>query len=198
MGTKKKPGSGGFFHMKSYEVTAFAALAAISAVLQIVHLGWLSPWGMWVDLVAVSWMTAYFLYGGRAAFIVSLVGAIIITLVAPSTWLGAGMKWLATFPMWLVPLAMRRAFRKKMKDFRKPAILIAAVAIAILLRCLIVIPVNYYFAIPIWTGMTTAQAIEAVPWWAIFALNAVQGVVEVALAWLLVFRFRLDRFASWR
>jgi riboflavin transporter FmnP len=187
-----------FFQMKSYEVTAFAALAAISAVLQIVHLGWLSPWGMWIDLVAVSWMTAYFLYGGRAAFIVSLVGAIIITLVAPSTWLGAGMKWLATLPMWLVPLAMQKTLGKKMKDFRKPALLVAAVAIAILLRCMIVIPVNYYFAIPVWTGMTTAQAIEAVPWWAIFALNAVQGAVEVALAWLLVFRFRLDRFAAWQ
>lgn len=184
--------------MKSYEITAAAALAAISAALQIVHVGWMSPWGMWIDLVAVSWIVAYFLYGGRTAFVVSIVGAIIITFAAPSTWLGAMIKWMATVPMFIIPIVMQKTMRLQLKDFRKPMLLVAAIGLAVILRVLIVIPVNYYFAIPIWTGWTPLEAMEFVPWWAILGMNVIQGVLEVVLAWLLVFRFRLDRFSAWQ
>ncbi len=184
--------------MKSYEITAAAALAAISAALQLVHVGWMSPWGMWIDLVAVSWMVAYFLYGGRTALVVSVVGALIITFAAPSTWLGASLKWIATLPMFLVPVIMQKTMRLKLKDFRRPALLAMAIGVAIVLRVILVIPVNYYFAIPVWTGMTPGQAMAAIPWWIIFGMNAIQGVLDVILAWLLVFRFRLDRFSAWQ
>ncbi len=185
------------FTIKSHEITAVASLAAISAALQMVHVGWMSPWGMWIDLVAIPWLIAYFLFGGRPAFAVSVVGALIITFAAPSTWLGAIMKWLATAPMWLVPVLMQKILRLKVSDFKKPALLISVIAVAILLRGAIIIPVNYYFAIPIWTGWTTAQAMNFVPWWAILGINGIQGALEVTIAWLLVFRFRLDRFATW-
>ena len=94
--------------MKTYEISACAALAAISAVFQLVHLGYMTQWGMWVDIVAIPWILAFFLYRGKAAFFVSIVGAIIITLADPSTWLGASMKWVGTMPMWLVPLFFQR------------------------------------------------------------------------------------------
>jgi riboflavin transporter FmnP len=184
--------------MKTHEITAAAALAAISAALQLVHVGWASPWGMWIDLVAVSWIVAYFLYGGRTALVVSIVGALIITFAAPSTWLGASLKLIATLPMFMVPVAMQRAMRLQVRDFRKPVLLAMAIAVAIIIRVLIVTPVNYYFAIPIWTGWTPAEAMTFVPWWAIVIMNAAQGVIEVILAWLLVFRFRLDRFSAWK
>ena len=90
---------------KTTILTSAGMLAAISSVLQIVHIGYLSPWGMWIDFVAIPWIIAYLLFGGRGAFIVSVISAIIITLVAPSTWLGAVMKWVATLPIWLVPFA---------------------------------------------------------------------------------------------
>jgi len=186
------------FQMKSYEITSAAALAAISASLQLVHIGWMSPWGMWLDLVAIPWLIAYFLYGGRSALIVSLVGALIITFLDPSTWLGALMKWLATLPMWLAPIVTQKVSRMKLPDFRKPLILLPILAAAIMLRAAITIPVNYYFAIPIWTGLSTVEAMSIIPWWAILLMNAAQGVIEVAVAWLLVFRFRLDRFAAWQ
>ena len=186
--------------MESHEITACASLAAISAAMQIVHpiTGWRSPWGMWIDIVAIPWLLAYFLYGGRPAFVVSVVGAIIITLIAPSTWLGAMMKWLATLPMFLIPVVMQRTGRLKVKDFRRPPLLVMAIVAAVLLRGMITIPVNYYFAIPIWTGMTPAGAMSLIPWWIIFGMNAIQGAIEVVVAWLLVFMFRLDRFATWR
>lgn len=184
--------------MKTQEITAYAALAAISAVFQLVHLGYLTPWGMWIDIVAIPWILALFLYGGRGALTVSVVGAVIITLVAPSTWLGASMKWLATLPMFAVPWAMQRGLRQGAHAFRKLRLIALATLVAILLRGAIMLPTNYYYALPIWVGWTPEVAMAALPWWIIFSLNALQGIVEMAVAWLLVFKFRLERFASWR
>ncbi len=183
--------------MRSNEITASAALAAISAALQMLHVGYLSPWGMWIDLVAVSWIIGYFIYGGKTAFVVSVVGALMITLMAPSTWLGALMKWLATVPMFLVPMAFQKFKGLKIEDFSRLRFLLPAMTIAILVRAAIVIPVNHNIAIPIWMGWTVAESMLYVPWWAIFGINAIQGALEVLVAWLLVFRFRLDRFRTW-
>ena len=179
---------------------AFAgALAAVSAVLQLYHLGYQSPqWGMWIDLVAVSWIIAYFLFGIRSALLVSFLGAVIITLFAPDTWLGASMKWVATMPLFLFLYFSARLFKKNISDYRHSKNLILPLLAGIIVRNLLVIPLNYYYAIPIWTGMTPPQAIAAIPWYIIFAFNAVQSVIDVLAAWLLVFKSRLDRFASWK
>ena len=186
------------FSMESQEITAAAALVAISAALQIVHVGWPFAWGMWIDIVAIPWLIAYFLYGARSAFVVSIAGAVVITLFAPATWLGALVKWVATVPMFLIPLVMQVTGKLKLKDFRKPQLLIMAIVAAVLLRGMITIPVNYFYALPIWLGWTPTEAMSYIPWYAIFGVNAIQGAIDVVVAWLLVFRFRLDRFATWR
>jgi riboflavin transporter FmnP len=152
---------------------------------------------MWIDLVAVSWLIGYFIFGGRTAFVVSVVGALMITLMAPSTWLGAFMKWLATVPMFLVPMAYQKLRGAKLENLSGLRLLIPLMLVAILIRGAIIIPVNYYFAIPIWMQWTLQESMTYVPWWAIFGINAIQGAIEVLLAWLLVFRFRLDRFRTW-
>ncbi len=184
--------------MKSYELTTAAALAAISAALQLVHVGVATPSGIWIDLVAVSWVLAYFLYGTRMSLVVSIAGALIITLFAPSTWLGALMKWTATIPMIAVPAAFAVMARMKPSGYSAARKLILPVALALVIRAAVIVPLNYYFAIPIWTGWTPEEAIANLPWYLIAGLNAIQGVLEVALAWLLCFRFRLDRFSAWR
>jgi len=66
----------------------------------------------------------------------------------------------------------------------------------LIIRSIIIIPVNYYFAIPIWTGMTSSQAILAIPWYIIALFNTVQGILDITLAWIMVFRFRLNKFSE--
>lgn len=175
-----------------------AGLASISALVQLIHIGYQSPqWGMWIDVVSVSWIIAFFLFGIRSTFSVSLLGALIITLFAPETWLGAVMKWFATMPMW-ISLYLYLLIRKKQNSFyQKLSNIIIPVIIGVIIRSLIIIPINYYYAIPIWTGMTTNQAISAIPWFVIAGFNIIQGILDVALAWLVVFHFRIARFALW-
>ncbi|OGG19977.1 hypothetical protein A3D03_03200 [Candidatus Gottesmanbacteria bacterium RIFCSPHIGHO2_02_FULL_40_13] len=167
-----------------------AALASLSAFLQLYHLGYQSPqWGMWLDLVAVTWIIAYFLFSLRSALIVSILGFIIITLFAPDTWLGASMKFVATAPIWLSLAIWAR-------DYRNPKNLITPFILGNILRLLLVLPLNYYYAIPIWTGMTPAQAMTAIPWTIIAVFNIIQTAIDLLLAWVLVYRFRLDRFST--
>jgi len=179
--------------LSNRELALTAALAAVSAVVQLIHIGYQSPqWGMWIDLVAVSWLIAFFLFGLRSAFYVSLLGFLVITLFAPETWLGASMKWLATAPMWL-SLGL---FSQKIKSFQKFPQLILPLVIGLIIRSLIIIPINYFYAIPIWTGMSPAVAIQTIPWYIIAGFNSIQGLIDVVLAWTIVYRFRLNRFAK--
>lgn len=183
--------------LKTRELAIAAGLSALSALVQIIHIGYLSPqWGMWIDIVAVTWVIAFLLFGLRMALIVSIIGAIIITLVAPDTWLGAGMKWIASVPEIIVPGIWIIKNKKPLSYYKNPKHLIAPVVISMVIRCILVLPLNYYYAIPIWTKMTSAQAIAAIPWYIIALFNIVQTAIDVALAWILVYKFRLNRYTS--
>jgi len=174
-----------------------AGLAAFSAVTQLIHVGYQSPqFGMWIDIVAVTWIITYLLFGVRMATLVSLVGALIITLFAPDTWLGAGMKWVASAPTFLIMALFIKVFKKPLSFYAKPKNLVLPMITAIVVRCLLVIPINYYYAIPIWTGMTPDKAMAAIPWYIIALFNIVQALVDITIAWILVYRFKLKKFAD--
>ncbi|HEX8965357.1 MAG TPA: ECF transporter S component [Patescibacteria group bacterium] len=177
------------------EIALAAGLSAISAVLQLIHIGYQSPqFGMWIDIVAVTWIIGLFLFGLRMSFIVSLIGAIIITLFAPDTWLGASMKWLASFPVWFLLGIWAIKKESAYSYYKSLKHLILPILFAMVIRCIIIIPVNYYYAIPIWTGLTAAKAMVIIPWYIIALFNIVQTIVDVAFAWIIVYKFRLDRF----
>lgn len=192
---------GVFFMSKSNfsarDLAIAAGLTAFSAVVQLVHIGYQSPqFGMWIDIVAVTWIMAYLLFGLRMAFTVSMAGAVIITLFAPDTWLGASMKWVASFPMWFILGIWAVILKKNLSHYNKITSLVLPIVVALALRLAVVIPLNYYYAIPIWTGMSTSQAMAAIPWSVIAIFNVVQGVAEVFIAWILVNKFRLNRFSN--
>lgn len=183
--------------LKVKEIAIAAGLSAISTITQLIHVGYQSPqFGMWIDVVAVSWLIAFFMFGARMSFIVSLIGAIMITLFAPETWLGASMKWIASAPMWLSLTLWIMVLRKPLSQYRSILFLTIPFIVGLVIRCSVIIPLNYYYAIPIWTGMSTAKAMIVIPWYIIALFNIIQGSVDVFFAWLLVFSFKLDRFSS--
>jgi len=189
-----------FMSKKSFSIRQLsiaAGLAAFSAVLQLIHIGYQSPqFGMWIDIVAVTWIVALFLFDLKMSLLVSLVGALIITLFAPDTWLGASMKWVASLPIWFFLGIWLNIFKKDRNFYRKKKNLIIPFLFGLVARLLIIIPLNYYYAIPIWTGLTPAKAILVIPWYIIALFNLIQSVVDVSLAWILVYQFKLERFAK--
>lgn len=189
-----------FFMIKKLtvrEISIAAGLSALSIITQLIHIGYQSPqWGMWIDVVAVSWVIAYFIFGLRLSLIVSCIGALMIMVFAPETWLGAIMKLTASVPLILSFALWSYTTKKPLQQFRHIPFLIVPFLVGIVIRCLLVVPLNYYIAIPIWTGMTTAKAIEAIPWYVIVFFNTVQALIDVTFAWIIVYKFKLDRFAK--
>lgn len=177
-------------------LTSAGMLAAISIVFQIVHIGYLSPWGMWIDLVAIPWILAYFLFGFRGSLITAVVSSIIIALVAPSGLVGASMKFIATLPMFFTPAIIVYLSKLEIKDIEKWKWFVTVLAASVIMRGIFVIPANYYFAIPVFFGMSPEQAMEFVPPVIMFGLNAIQGAVDFTIAWMLAFRFKLTRFGT--
>lgn len=176
--------------LTSRQIAVISALAAFSASVQLIHIGYRSPmWGMWLDIVAVSWIVAFFLFGLKASLIVSTLGALIITLFSPDTWLGASMKFVATLPLIFFLAA------QKPTAYQKPIKLIFPLFLALIIRSLITLPLNYYYALPIWTGMSPAVALKTIPWYIIAGFNTAQGLIDVLFAWLIVFRFKISRYA---
>src|SRR3989338_5344210 len=115
------------------EIAVAAALTALSAALQLFHLGYQSPqWGMWLDVVSVPWLIAFFLFGGRLALVVSLLGSLVITLFAPETWLGAVMKFTATVPLWLALWLHLHLVKAQLLHYQRLALLIIPVVIGMI------------------------------------------------------------------
>ena len=180
------------------EISVAAALTSLSAVTQLLHLGYQSPqWGMWLDAVSIPWLIAFFLFGGRLALVVSLLGSLVITLFAPETWLGAVMKFTATLPLWLSLWLFLPLAKAQLLHYQKIRLLIIPVLVSLIIRSSLMLPLNYYWAIPIWTGLTTDQAMTVIPWQIIVLFNSVQTLIDIAVAWILVFKFKLYRYASW-
>ncbi len=178
------------------KITSASMLAAISIIFQIVHIGYLTPWGMWIDLVAIPWILAYFIFGFRTSVLTACVSAVLISLLAPSGYIGASMKLLATIPMIIGPALVLWLSRKKIKDLEKIKWLMIVLAVSLVIRGVFVLPVNYFIAIPLFFGMETSQALTFIPPWLMFLLNAIQGVIDIMIAWTLAFRFKMTRFGK--
>jgi riboflavin transporter FmnP len=189
----------GVFFMKfsSRQIAISGAFAALSATVQLVHIGYQSPtWGMWIDIVAVTWFVAYFLFGLQSSLLVSLVGSLIITFFAPDTWLGASMKFIATISVILLLFSWVTLRHKKLNWYANPYHLIIPLIISMIIRSCLVLPLNYYYAIPIWTGMTPSEAMKVIPWLIIVIFNVIQTIFDVIFAWVIVYKFKLSRFAD--
>lgn len=177
-------------------LTSAGMLAAIASVFQIIHIGYQSPWGMWIDFVAIPWILAYFLFGFRGSLMTAVTSSIIIALVDYSSWIGAGMKFIATLPMFFVPAVVVYLAGLKIKDLEKKKWFVIVLISSIIIRGIFVIPANYYFAIPVFFGMSPEQAMGFVPPVVMFGLNAIQGLIDFTIAWTLAFRFKLARFGT--
>lgn len=74
----------------------------------------------------------------------------------------------------------------------------ALMLVAIIARGIAMVLANYYFAGPLFFGMSTQQMLAAIPWQLVFGWNAVQGAIEFSLAWTIAYRFRIaEKYGKW-
>lgn len=186
------------FNFTSRQIAICGALAALSMAAQFVfHIGYLNPISfIWIDLVGVFWIIAFLLFGFRGAMATSLISGLILILNPSGGIVGALMKFLATVCTWLGIYIFLLLVRKSRADFEIPLKMLGALILAIILRVVVMVPMYFYVAWPIYTGTSIEIGFQAVPWLLVALLNTIQAVVDVSLAWVLVYVFKISRFGE--
>jgi len=199
---------------------------------------------------------------------VLIITALVITVIAPTSWLGASMKLAGTLPMIAVPaayllttrdranfvlfsagvliftlsafmisgqanlavsslvpsgfpgaaylvglapivvfallaLVLLYVWRRNMGKFTaKPlsnlAPVLVVLLVAVIIRGFLTVISNYYYAGPIFWGMSPEKMMALAPWYVISGWNALQGVLEFGVAWLVAYKFGFARrYGKW-
>lgn len=197
---------------KSYYIVSVAMLSALAIVFDVFSdaLSLRVPWGMKIDFVGTVWVLTYFLYGLSVALYVSVITTLYIIFgPTPTHFVGATMKFIATIPMFLIPALMSYLpffSNRSSKIFNRLPLIIGLTVLANVVRLLITIPVNYYWAIPLWMGIPTDK-ILALPMFNgsilafvvyIGGMNVFQGIVDIILPWFIAFKFKLSTmYGTW-
>jgi riboflavin transporter FmnP len=194
---------------KPLKISIVALMIALSTVFELINhiLPLRVPWGMSVDLVAVPVMITFFILGTRYSLLAGVGMFLMLCAFGYANVLGAVMKFAATIPMVLtLGLFLLTPLRNKVNpimSYRSPWRYGIASVGALAARCAVAVALNY-IALPIFFGMPMSQIIQTVFFGSIWGfvvfvagLNITQGIIDLAVPWILVFGFKLsERFSG--
>lgn len=144
------------------KVAGAAVLAALSVVIQILPPLFVTPWFMRLDLVAIPWVLCWLLFGFDAALLSLLVSVPLVGVLGPFAggWVGAVMKAVASVWMFAVPalFALRMGGAKSL--ILKKRVYVVASVVALLVRAVVTVLFNFYFALPFFFNMTPNDIIQ--------------------------------------
>lgn len=167
-------------------VIGAALMAALSVVLEAFlpapKIGFID-----LDFVGVPWGISTLIFGPFGGLITSAATALFI-FFGESGWIGAVMKFSATIP---TVLALAFIRWKRLYSWR---FLAAAFIIATVLRVSIMVPLNYYFAIPLFVHISVEEAFARFPVLPITVVpNIIVSAIEFAVIYAVVFGSKLKR-----
>ena len=138
------------------KIAGATLLAPLAVILQILPPLFVSPWTMRIDLVAIPWILCWIIFGLKPALLSILISAPLIGFLGPFAggWVGATMKSVASIWMFIIPaiLAWKTGGTKRLLENKGFFVLVAA--LTILVRVVVTLVFNFYFAIPFFFNMS--------------------------------------------
>lgn len=184
-------------------IAGAALFAALSTLLQFVPI-YVTPWGMAIDLVAVPWVICYFVFGFESALVCSLISLPTVGLVGGGGFVGAIMKFVASVWMFVVPTALVLRIREGRYAIIKRTLVFILVSIgAIVIRNLVTVLFNFYFAIPVFFGISIEEGASWVVGVSEAFLTGLFGELDLLLTFALIITFwntlqgAIDLIVSW-
>lgn len=186
--------------MKTGVLTSCAVLTALSLIMQVLPAPVDPVAGVIrIDAVGLPWVLAYLLFGIEASLLVSAAASLGIFFISwGGGWVGTITKFIATFPQILVLYGTVRMLRiKKIKKLKDLKLFGMVLWVAVLFRSVFMILWNYYFAGPVFFGMSPEATAAFLPWWLLLGMNVLVALIEIGGEWILAFRARLlERFGE--
>ncbi|CAB49155.1 ECF transporter S component [Pyrococcus abyssi] len=189
--------------MSRAKIIAFTSvMVALSLIFEVLPLKVRTPWGMNIDLVAVPIIALYLILGFRAGLFGLAAMTIGLFIISGPNTMGIGpvMKFFATLSV-LIGLETSKAIIKK----KSVTYFIVAFLVAAVIRDVLMILLNYYFALPLFLKMMgynitsrsdvirIVEEMTKTPFWLAIALpNTIQTGVDIFIAAPVVKRFRAE------
>ncbi len=150
------------FEKTTIKIAGATVLAPFSVILQALPPIFVTPWFMRIDLVAVPWVLCWILFGFKSALLSLLISVPIVGALGPFAggWVGAIMKSVASVWMFTIPalFTWRESTISNFLNNRK--LYLFASLLAIIIRDVVTVVFNFYFALPVFFNMTPEQIIE--------------------------------------
>jgi len=166
------------------------------------------PWGMAaLDFIAIPWIVAFLLFGLKCGLLTSVIGFLGIFFFSEEAFpiVGATMKFSATIPLILVPALILKFTRSKnsSESFAVKKVYVFSMVVAIVVRCLVTMFLNYYWAIPFMYSMKPSDVPGAFNFFfwgnpqslnpfmyyilGVSLWNTWQGVIDAVVSWFVVY-----------
>jgi riboflavin transporter FmnP len=138
------------------KIAGATILAPLAVILQILPPIFVSPWTMRLDLVAIPWILCWIIFGLESALLSTLISAPLIGFLGPFAggWVGATMKSVASIWMFLIPAIIAWKTGGTKHFLEKKGLFVLVAALTILVRVVVTLVFNFYFAIPFFFNMT--------------------------------------------
>jgi len=117
---------------------------------------------MRIDFVAVPWVLCWFFFGFEAALLSLLISVPLVGVIGPFAGLlpGAVMKGVASVWMFAIPAFFAWRKGESQRLLRNKRLYVFASLLAILIRAIVTVVFNLYFAIPVFFGMSPQLVID--------------------------------------
>jgi riboflavin transporter FmnP len=139
------------------KIAGATLLAPLAVILQILPPIFVTPWGIRIDLVAVPWILCWIIFGLKPALLSILISAPLVGILGPFAggWVGATMKSVASIWMFLIPAIFAWKTDGTKQFLENKRLFVLAGVLALIVRAIVTVIFNFYFAIPFFFGMTT-------------------------------------------
>ena len=139
------------------KIAGATLLAPLAVILQILPPIFVTPWGIRIDLVAVPWILCWIIFGLKPALLSMVISAPLVGVLGPFAggWVGATMKSVASIWMFLIPAIFARKTDGTKQFLENRRLFVLAGVFALIVRAVVTVIFNFYFAIPFFFGMTT-------------------------------------------
>ncbi|MFA5363667.1 MAG: hypothetical protein WC325_00615 [Candidatus Bathyarchaeia archaeon] len=138
------------------KIAGAALLAPLTIILQSLHPIFVTPWMLRIDLVAIPWLICWIIFGLKPALLCLLISSPLVGFVGPFAGgaVGAIMKPLASVWMFLIPAVFAWKLGGTKQILENKRLFVLAGIIALTIRALVTVIVNFYFALPVFYNLT--------------------------------------------